>query len=95
MTDLVKIPHHEIANAWEQWVDFHFGIDSEEVIGRFCAFIDPGDKNEIPIDPWDSPDDPDSDIILVLSEIAVRVKALNGPYRNAYVKAWYVNNPWK
>lgn len=88
---MIRVEQEKVEQAWINWLEFHYGLDCEEVMQRFCNCVDKGDNNPKPIDPWDD----DSEFIEVLPEIVTRLSMLTSPHFHTYIKAWYVNNPWK
>jgi hypothetical protein len=91
MNNLITVQQDLIEKAWENWLDFHYGLDCDESMDRFCKLVDPGDRNTQTISPWNS-DDHD---VKVLPEIAARLNMLAGPHYHAYIKAYYATRPWK
>lgn len=89
--DMMKIAQAKIEKAWENWIEFHYGIDCEVTMERFCRLIDPGDTNPTSIDAWSGEDE----FIEVFPSIHKRITLLSGHNYHAFIKAWYVNNPWK
>lgn len=92
MADTVKVPQWQVEKAWENWLDFHYGLDCEQTMERFCRLIDPTDSNVQMISAWQ---DDDTEEIAVFPDIATRLNMLSGPYHHAYIKAYYANHPWK
>lgn len=91
MSKLITVQQDQIEKAWENWLDFHYGLDCDECMDRFCKLVDPGDKNKESINPWNSEDDETA----VLPEIAARLNMLSGPHCHSYIKAYYATRPWK
>jgi hypothetical protein len=91
MSDLIKIKQHLIEDSWQNWLDFHFGLDCEAVMERWCRFVDDGDRNKQSIDPWGS----DAEEVEVLPDIAERINMLNSTHCHTFIKAWYIRHPWK
>lgn len=91
MADLVKVSQGKIEKSWVNWIEFHYGIDCDETTERWCKCVDPGNKNAASIDPWNG----DDGFTKVFPDIATRINLMAGPHYHAFIKAWYVNNPWK
>jgi hypothetical protein len=87
----IKVPQSQIEKAWENWLEFHYGLDGDACTQRFCDFVDPGDINEAVIDPWHD----HIGEVEVLPEIAARINMLSGPHFHAVIKAHYALHPWK
>jgi hypothetical protein len=88
---MVKMEQSKIERAWINWLGFHYGLDCDDLMQRFCDYIDKGDINPEIIDPWNG----DGEFVNMLPEIAERINRLCGPHFHTIIKAWYVNNPWK
>lgn len=89
MTALVKLQQETVTKAWENWLEFHYGLHCEEVMDRFFKLIDPGDRYGL--DPWDH----DVETYKVAPDVAHRVRAAAGSHYHAIFKANYIKNPWK
>jgi hypothetical protein len=90
---MVKIEQVKVEKAWENWLEFHYGLDCDELMERFENFVNRGGKNPTSIDPWSL--DCDDEIIEVLPSVAKSINMLVGPHYPTLIKAWYVRNPWK
>ena len=91
----VSVPHNLVEEAWEKWLELHYGLDCEETEERFCKFVDRGDQNQIPVNPWSDEDVDEDGNIPVNPDIADRLRQITGPHRNTILQAWYANHPWK
>lgn len=89
MSKRVQVSEKQMEQAYQNWVDFHYGWDCEEAINRFFAWVDPHKDDRSALDPWS-----DRKVLKVLPRTAGRIKMLlDNP--TAYLKAWYIQNPWK
>lgn len=89
----VKLKGELLRQAWQNWLEFHYGLDCEELETRFFDYVHPLMADSYTDDPldWDS-DDLEFN---VLPQTRDRVVALAGPHHYAVIKMHYANNPWK
>lgn len=86
----IKFTEAQMEQAYVNWVDFHYGWDCEEAVTRFFTWIDPGKMDREAIDPFTG-----RGHCKVLPRTASRINALLSPHHYAYLKAWYIQHPWK
>lgn len=87
---MIKMGIEKLEKAWENWVDFHYGWDCEEAIIRFFKWVDPNKMDREAIDPFTG-----RGYCRVLPLTAKRINILLSPHHHAYLKAWYIQHPWK
>lgn len=88
---LVKLPWEVLNKAWENWLNFHYGIHCEETMERFCNFVDTEDTNEQVLDFWNG----DEEYYEMFPDIAHSLRLASGLDHHAIFKAHYVRNPWR
>lgn len=92
--DYTVVVEDEIySKAWGNWVDFHYRLECDQLMERFCNFVDPGDKNPYVLDYWGCADQDEPQE--ALPEIARRLQLLAGPHYHTVIKAYYARHPWK
>lgn len=84
----MKIEQHIIDKAWENFLEFHYGLHCEELEARFFDYLDPKDASQDVINfggSWD--DDVPIDVI---PEAAEKLKMLAGPHWRTVITAAYI-----
>lgn len=79
----MKITARIVVKAWENWLEFHYGLHCEELETRFFTYIDPKDASEDIIN-WDK-----DNAVNVIPACAEKLKLLAGPHWRALITAAY------
>lgn len=92
MEKTVHITINELRTAFENWLDFHYGLHCEEVEERFFKYCHSLAQSQIDdsLD-WDN----GRETYQVSADTAHNVKLLNSPHHHAVIKAYYAKHPWK
>lgn len=90
MVKRVNVTEAQMEQAYNNWVDFHYGWDCEEAITRFFRWLDPIGIDHEAIDPWS-----ERGTLKLLPKTAQRLNMLSGPHHVAFIKIYYINHPWK
>lgn len=89
---MIKISQGLVERAWDNWLEFHYGIDTDATASRFMYYISGVQGySETNVDPWDC----EEDEVEVTPDEAQRVEQAVSPHWQTIFKAWYAAHPWR